>query len=66
MVNCHVEDEPGLREDVEDGEQQPGQQQLGHLAPQTEVTAVREGSKVIGDTEVIGFTWQAWRGRGCT
>ena len=36
MVNGHVENEPGLGEDVEEGDQQPGQQHLGHLAPQTE------------------------------
>ena len=48
MVNGHVEDEPGLGEDEEEGDQQPGQQQLGHLAPQTgghHLERVREQEK---------------------
>ena len=57
MVNGHVEDKPSLREDVEEVEQQPGKQQIGHLAPQTGVTAIREDS-----VSNIGWKFGAQKG----
>ena len=34
VIDGHEEDKPGLGEDVEDGEEQPGQQELGDFASQ--------------------------------
>ena len=34
MIDGHEEDKAGLGEDVEDGQEQPGQQELGDFASQ--------------------------------
>jgi len=56
VVDGHEEHQPGLGKDGEDGEEEPGEQQAGHLAPQAEEHGGGEDTEeeVAGSQDIGG------------